>query len=224
VRPATLSFKIADIYLKDRLQPAPDTPSLGDKPEVAIDSKVLDAYVGDYELRPGFIISFSKDNDHLVMRATGQSSFPIYAISNIAFRRRAFPAEVVFGDPTEGRKALKATLHQNGASLQMRRVVITQPTAERLKAYEGQFYSVELGVMYDVFVRDGALKVRYPRGDIDLEPVGNDAFAGSFPINILRFVCAADLECDSFSIDDGRVRKLRFARVSFIPVGPNSPR
>jgi CubicO group peptidase (beta-lactamase class C family) len=58
--PTALSFKIADIYLKDRLQPTPDKPSLGDKPEVTIDPKVLDAYVGDYELqdelRPGFII------------------------------------------------------------------------------------------------------------------------------------------------------------------------
>jgi CubicO group peptidase (beta-lactamase class C family) len=59
--PTALSFKIADIYLKDRLQPTPDKPSLGDRPEVTIDPKVLDAYVGDYELqdelRPGFIIS-----------------------------------------------------------------------------------------------------------------------------------------------------------------------
>jgi hypothetical protein len=224
VRPATLSFKIADIYLKDRLQPAPDKPSLGDKPEVTIDPKVFDAYVGDYELRPGFIISFSKDKDHLVMRATGQSSFPMYAISNIAFRPRAFPAEVVFGDPMEGGKAQKAILHQNGASLPMRRIVITQPTAERLKAYEGQFYSADLGVTYDVFVRDGALKVHYPRGDIDLEAVGNDAFAGAFPIGSLKFACAAAGECNALSIDDGRVRKLRFIRVSLTPVGPMSPR
>ena len=40
----------------------------------------------------------------------------------------------------------------------MRRILITQPTAERLKAYEGQFYSAELGVTYDVFVRDARLK------------------------------------------------------------------
>ena len=106
--PTALSFKIADIYLKDRLQPTPDKPSLGDKPEVTIDPKVLDAYVGDYELqdefRPGFIISFSKDKDRLVARATGQSSFPMYAVSNTAFRLRVVPAEVVFDDPTEGGK------------------------------------------------------------------------------------------------------------------------
>ena len=108
VNATALSFKIADIYLEDRLQPTPDKPSLGDKPEVTIDPKVLDAYVGDYELqdelRPGFIVSFSKDKDHLVARATGQSSLPMYAVSNTAFRLRVVPAKVVFDDPTEGGK------------------------------------------------------------------------------------------------------------------------
>jgi CubicO group peptidase (beta-lactamase class C family) len=226
VNATALSFKIADIYLEDRLQPTPDKPSLGDKPEVTIDPKVLDAYVGDYELqdelRPGFIVSFSKDKDHLVARATGQSSLPMYAVSNTAFRLRVVPAEVVFDDPTEGGKTQNAILHQEGASLPMRRILITQPTAERLKAYEGQFYSAELGVTYDVFVRDGALKVHYPRGDIDLEPIGNDAFAGAFPIGSLKFVCGADGECNALSIDDGRVQNLRFVRVAITPVGSKS--
>jgi CubicO group peptidase (beta-lactamase class C family) len=226
VNATALSFKIADIYLEDRLQPTPDKPSLGDKPEVTIDPKVLDAYVGDYELqdelRPGFIVSFSKDKDHLVARATGQSSLPMYAVSNTAFRLRVVPAEVVFDDPTEGGKTQNAILHQDGASLPMRRILITQPTAERLKAYEGQFYSAELGVTYDVFVRDGALKVHYPRGDIDLEPISNDAFAGAFPIGSLKFVCGADGECNALSIDDGRVQNLRFVRVAITPVGPKS--
>jgi CubicO group peptidase (beta-lactamase class C family) len=226
VNATALSFKIADIYLEDRLQPTPDKPSLGDKPEVTIDPKVLDAYVGDYELqdelRPGFIVSFSKDKDHLVARATGQSSLPMYAVSNTAFRLRVVPAEVVFDDPTEGGKTQNAILHQDGASLPMRRILITQPTAERLKAYEGQFYSAELGVTYDVFVRDGALKVHYPRGDIDLEPISNDAFAGAFPIGSLKFVCGADGECNALSIDDGRVQNLRFVRVAITPVGSKS--
>jgi CubicO group peptidase (beta-lactamase class C family) len=226
VNPTALSFKIADIYLEDRLQPTADKPSLGDKPEVTIDPKVLDAYVGDYELqdelRPGFIVSFSKDKDRLVARATGQSSLPMYAVSNTAFRLRVVPAEVVFDDPTEGGKTQNAILHQDGASLPMRRILITQPTAERLKAYEGQFYSAELGVTYDVFVRDGALKVHYPRGDIDLEPIGNDAFAGAFPIGSLKFVCGADGECNALSIDDGRVQNLRFVRVAITPVGSKS--
>jgi CubicO group peptidase (beta-lactamase class C family) len=86
----------------------------------------------------------------------------------------------------------------------------------------GQFYSAELGVTYDVFVRDGALKLHYPRGDIDLDPIRNDAFAGAFPIGSLKFVCGADGECNAFSIDDGRVQNLRFVRVAITPVGPKS--
>jgi CubicO group peptidase (beta-lactamase class C family) len=228
VTPTALSFKIADIYLKDCLQPTPDKSSLSDKPEVTVDPKVLDAYVGDYELRPGLIISFWKDQDHLVTRATGQPSFPMYAVSNAAFRYRGVPAEIVFDETTEGGKAQNAILNQNGRSLPLRRIVIVKPPAERLKAYEGQFYSSDLGVTYDVFVRDGELKVHYPRGDLDLMPVGIDTFGGAFPIDpafsvpiILSFVCSG--ECNAFLLDDPRVKKLRFVRVSLTPVGPKSP-
>ena len=155
----------------------------------------------------------------------------MYAVSNTAFRLRVVPLEIVFDDPTEGGKAQNALLHQNGASLPMRRIVIIRPTAERLKAYEGQFYSAELGVTYDVFVRDGALKVHYPRGDIDLQPLGNDAFSGAFPITLpglttigtLKFVCADDGDCNALSIDDDRVQKLRFVRVAITPVDSKSP-
>jgi CubicO group peptidase (beta-lactamase class C family) len=220
LNPTALSFRIADIYLKDLLQPTPDKPAFGEKPEVVVDPKVLDSYVGDYELRPGFIISFSKDNDHLVERATGQSSFPMYAVSNTAFRLRVVPAEVVFDDVTGGGKAQNAILHQNGASLPLRRIAITKPTADRLKAYEGQYYSAELSVIYDVSVHDDLLKVHYPRGELDLQPVGIDAFAAAFPIGSLKFVCADDGKCNALSIDDGRVKELRFVRVS---VGPKSP-
>ncbi|HEV2154037.1 serine hydrolase [Bradyrhizobium sp.] len=223
LNPAALSFAIADIYLKDQLQPTPDKPAFGDKPEVVVDPKVLDAYVGDYELRPGFIISFSKDNDHLVTRATGQPSFPMYAVSNIAFRLRVVPAEVVFDETVEGGQAQNAVLNQNGASLPLRRIAITKPKLERLKAYEGQFYSAELGVIYDVFVSDGVLKVHHPRGDIDLMPVGTDTFGAAFPIGNLRFACTDDGACNALLIDDGRVKELRFVRVSLTPVGPKSP-
>jgi CubicO group peptidase (beta-lactamase class C family) len=222
LNPAALSFRIADIYLKDLLQPAPDDPTLDDKPEVAVDPKLLDAYVGDYELRPGFIISFSKDNDHLVSRATGQPSFPMYAVSNTAFRLRVVSAEVVFDEVTQGGTAQHAILHQNGANLPLRRIVATKPAADRLKAYEGHYYSAELGVTYDVLVRENALMVHYPRGELDLQPVGIDAFTTGFPIGNLKFVCADDGQCNALSIDDGRVKALRFVRISIDPIGSKS--
>jgi CubicO group peptidase (beta-lactamase class C family) len=216
-----LSFKIADIYLTDRLQPALVQPSFVDKPTVRVDPQVLDAYVGDYEFRPGLILSFTRDNDQLIVRQTGQPSAPLRAISVTAFTGKAGLSEFVFDGPAQGRKVQRAVFHQNGGSIPMKRVVILKPSAERLKAYEGEFYSAELNVLYDVFDRDGALKVRYPRGDIDLEPVGKDLFAGAFPVGDLQFACPADGACDALSIDDGRVQKLRFVRVAITPVGRN---
>lgn len=222
LNPAALSFRIADIYLKDLLKPAPDKPALDDKPEVTVDPKILDAYVGDYELRPGFVISISKDNDHLVTRATGQPSFPMYAVSNTAFRLRVVPAEVVFEDVAQGGTAQNAVLHQNGANLPLKRINTGKPAADRLKAYEGHYYSAELGVIYDVFVRENGLMVHYPRGELDLHPVGTDAFTTGFPIGNLKFACANDGKCNALSIDDGRVKQLRFDRISLDPIGPKS--
>ena len=102
--------------------------------------------------------------------------------------------------------------------------MIAKPSAERLKTYEGHFYSADLGVTYDVLVRDGELKVHYPRGDLDLMPVGIDTFGGAFPIGNLRFVCADAGECNALLISDGRVRRLRFVRISLTSVGSMSPR
>ncbi|MBR0687576.1 serine hydrolase [Bradyrhizobium manausense] len=220
--PAALSFRIADIYLKELLKPARDKPTLDDKPEVAVDPKILDAYVGDYELRPGFIISVSKDNDHLVTRATGQPSFPMYAVSNTAFRLRVVPAEIVFDDVAQGGAAQNAVLHQNGAILPLKRITISKPAGDRLKAYEGHYYSAELGVIYDVFVRENLLMVHYPRGELDLHPVGTDAFTTGFPIGNLKFACVDDGKCNAMSIDDGRVKRLRFDKVSLDPIGSKS--
>jgi CubicO group peptidase (beta-lactamase class C family) len=224
LNPVALSFKIADIYLKEHLQPPPDKASLDDRPEVAIDPKFIDAYIGDFEIRPGFIITFTRDDDHLVGRATGQPSFQMYAVANNTFRPKAFPAEIVFEEPTAGGSAQNATLHQNGRTSRLKRVALVKPPAARLKAYAGKFYNAELGVMYDVIVRDAALKVRYPRGEIDLEPVGIDSFGGAFPIGNLKFACANDGECDALSVDNGRVQKLRFVRIAITPDGANPPR
>lgn len=222
MNPAALSFRIADIYLKELLKPAPDKPALDDKPEVTVDPKILDAYVGNYELRPGFVISISKDNDHLVTRATGQPSFPMYAVSNTAFRLRVVPAELVFEDVAQGGTAQHAVLHQNGATLPLKRITIDKPAPDRLKAYEGHYYSAELGVIYDVFIGENGLMVRYPRGELDLQPVGTDAFATGFPIGNLKFACASDGKCNALSIDDGRVKQLRFDRISLDPIGSKS--
>ena len=215
--PTQLGQRVADLYLKDAPLPAPASPAtatqIDNKPEVAVDPKLLDAYVGDYELRPGFVISFVRDGDHLVTQATGQAAFPMYAVSNTAFRLRLIAAEVDFDGPEDGGKAQSAVLHQNGAVAALKRVVIVRPSAEQLKTYEGRFYSPELDVTYEVANRDGRLQVRFPGGELVLNPMGKDVFAGPGG-STATFSCVGGGPCSGFSLDDGRALKLRFTRVA----------
>ena len=212
--PAQLARRVADLYLKGAAAPAPSAPAaLANRPEVAVDPKLLDAYVGDYQLMPGFIISFVREKDHLVTRATGQEAAPMYAVSDTTFRLRVAPAEVDFGRPTDGGKTQSAVLRQNGLTLPIKRVEIVTPSAQQLKSYERKFYSADLDVTYEISGRDyGRLSVRYPAGNIDLDAVGKDEFAGP-GIGKVKFACAGDDPCNALTIDDGRASNLQFARV-----------
>ena len=45
----------------------------GDSGEaVKVDPKIYDAYIGQYELAPGFILTITKEDDRLFAQATGQ--------------------------------------------------------------------------------------------------------------------------------------------------------
>jgi hypothetical protein len=64
-----------------------------------------------------------------------------------------------------------------------------------------------------VLDHNGSLTLHYPRGEIDLEPVGKDAFVGA-AIGSLKFLCAGGAKCNALSVDDGRALHLRFVRVA----------
>jgi len=212
--PVRLARRVADLYLKDAPQPAVAAPAaLADRPEVAVDPKLLDAYVGSYQLMPGFIISIFREQDHLVTRATGQEAAPMYAVSDTTFRLRVVPAEIDFQRPTDGGKAQSAVLHQNGLNLPMKRVEMVKPSTQQLKSYAGKFYSADLDVTYEVSDRDdNGLRIRYPAGEINLDPVDKNTFSGP-GIGTVKFACAADGACDTLTIGDGRATNLQFDRV-----------
>ena len=52
-----------------------------DEREVKIAPEVLERYVGNYELAPGFVIAITMKDDQLLAQATGQPAIPIYSES-----------------------------------------------------------------------------------------------------------------------------------------------
>jgi CubicO group peptidase (beta-lactamase class C family) len=65
--------------------------------EVAIDTATFDAYVGRYELAPGFVLTVSRDGPDFYLQATGQQRIRMFASSEVDFFLRAVEADLTFG-------------------------------------------------------------------------------------------------------------------------------
>lgn len=74
---------------------------------------VLEKYVGSYELAPTFKIRFFMEGDQLMTQATGQSSLPVFAESEIDFFLKAVDARITFVKDAKG-DVTGIVLHQGG--------------------------------------------------------------------------------------------------------------
>lgn len=84
-----------------------------EKAPVAVEAKVFDAYVGEYELAPGFVLRVFREGDKFMTQATGQEKFEIFAESETTFVVRAFDAKLSFIKDSEG-KVTGVQLTQGG--------------------------------------------------------------------------------------------------------------
>jgi CubicO group peptidase (beta-lactamase class C family) len=77
---------------------------LGVPPRVAvkIDPKILDAYVGQYELRPNFVLTMTREGDSLMTQATGQPKFELFPESETKFFLKDVDAQVTFVKDDKG--------------------------------------------------------------------------------------------------------------------------
>jgi CubicO group peptidase (beta-lactamase class C family) len=81
--------------------------------EVAVDPKLYEGYVGQYQLAPNFVLTITRDGDHLFVQATGQPKFEIFPESDQHFFLKVVDAQITFETDSHGR-ATDLILHQNG--------------------------------------------------------------------------------------------------------------
>ena len=74
-----------------------------ERPPVAVDAKVFDAYVGEYELAPGFVLRVYREGEKLMTQATGQQPLEIVAETESVFSPRGVNAKLTFAKDAEGR-------------------------------------------------------------------------------------------------------------------------
>ena len=83
------------------------------KPAMKLDPKILESYVGNYELNPSFVISITKFGDKMMLQATGQQKIEIFPESETKFFLKVVDAQVSFETGDNG-AVTHLILHQNG--------------------------------------------------------------------------------------------------------------
>jgi hypothetical protein len=191
------------------------SPCAQPPPEVELQARDLAPYLGEFEMRPGFVLTFTAERNQLMVQATGQPKFPMFASADNSFFTKAFEAAVTFDKPARyGAPATSATWRQNGRELPLRRITPEVPDSPSLQACTGDFYSSELRTLYQLQLQAGKLMVRYPRGVLELRPVDREVFNAGFPLGTLHMQRSSTGACDGFAVNTGRVRNLQFVRVS----------
>ena len=64
--------------------------------EVKLETKVLEQYLGVYEIQPGFDITVTLEDNKLMSQATGQQKFQIFPESETKFFLKAVDAQIEF--------------------------------------------------------------------------------------------------------------------------------
>jgi CubicO group peptidase (beta-lactamase class C family) len=89
--------------------------------ELKVDEKILETYVGEYEINPTFVIAVTKEKDRLFVQATGQDRFEIFAESQTKFFLKINDAKLEFVKDETG-KVAKAILNQGGRTTEAKKV------------------------------------------------------------------------------------------------------
>lgn len=94
---------------------------VADPKGVVVDNKVLDKYVGNYQLAPSFVISITKEGAQLYGQATGQPRIELYAEAENKFFMKVVDGRILFVKDEQG-NIEKLILFQNGQEMHGKRI------------------------------------------------------------------------------------------------------
>ncbi|MEA2601737.1 MAG: hypothetical protein QOF89_2729 [Acidobacteriota bacterium] len=88
-------------------------PPPAERKAVKVDPAIYDAYVGEYELAPSFILTITREGDQLFAQATGQSKAELFPESETRFFLKVVDAQIELVKGADG-KVTGLVLHQGG--------------------------------------------------------------------------------------------------------------
>jgi hypothetical protein len=169
---------------------------------------LYDDYVGTYKLRPGQVITMTKEHNQLMMQATGQPKVQLFAESERQFFMKEFDVQVSFERDSIG-QVIHLTVYDEGQKLPAVKFAPLVLSTDEPTEYTGNYYSEELGTTYTVVVKDGQLVAQQRRHeDIEFMPEEKDEFL-SF-LGQVKFMREKSKGITGLTVSNERVRHVRF--------------
>lgn len=198
INPNSLSYKVADLFLKDKsIQ----------QPAFKADNNIMKDWAGDYfDMNTQSLLKLNYQNEKLSLGvtkliSTGNATFNIpNSLSTLTFTGDSINAQLEVFIEGAGRNNYK----------KVNKIAFFN---SKIEEYQGDFYSSELDTKFSVFLKDSILLIKRPRyDDIKLEPLFKDMFT-VIGTSIIRFQRNKKNKIEGFFLSAGRVRNLYFEKV-----------
>ncbi len=211
--PSAKAYEIADIILgiEEDVEEPKEDPSPANYVAVDIDPEILNDYEGDFEMMPGFVLSFRREGDQFFTQATGQPEFEMTPSSDSTFFLEQFAATVIFHRDPDG-SVNRLTLSQSGER-GANRIQPFMPSLQDLTEIKGLYYSPELKTFYEIELVDGELIGSHQRlGKSSMKLERPNLLSSDF-INPIRIIRDESNKITRLELGQGRVRNVRLERI-----------
>lgn len=214
----SIPTQVAEAFFAEHMEqeesaPEEEPEEVESAEEFVYDAANFEALTGRYELSvmPGFILTFSRDEDRIYAQATGQPEIDITATSDSTFTLVGVPASVTFHRNEDG-SADSLTLHQNGNHIAKK--IAFELNLEDMEEYTGRYFSDEIETLYTIAIEDSGLVLKNYQFEepIKLSAGSTDSFGGGFPIAEVTFKRNESGEITGFNASNGRTRGVFFAK------------
>jgi hypothetical protein len=206
--PTDYGYRIAHLFLGDKLQLDPPLENLDSLPTVTVDTMLARKYTGTFQLGPAWYVTFMLERGKLMVQANGEAKFSMQPKSDSVYWVPGYGSAFHFI-----RNAKGEFNEVKYRTILASRVATLLPGIARLSQYDGTYYSRELETAYQLSVVNNQLILHHMRlGDLSLTPdiVQRDQFYSD--VGLVKFTRNRAGVITGFSLSGGRMKHVQFLK------------
>lgn len=206
--PLDFVYTIVDYYLNEK--------EIVATPKTALNKSLLQNFVGDYEIFPGYVVSIRKENDtlfHLVKGDYESNKVKLVQISDYEFIYPALPHSKFVFDNAKGQRSGFVKWHLSDFSYKGLRIELKAFDKEKINLNEfvGLYYNSELNTSYHLVIAATNLLATHGRNsDAVLTAFQPDYFVST--IGAIEFIRDTQHKVIGFYLLTKGIRRMKFER------------